>query len=880
MKKNKRVIVALTALLVLNVFSFGTYAKITDKMTADLNAYGILKDERFEDKITRAEFSAMIVRLLKIDTSSYPIEKSPFVDVNEDDWFYNEINIMKSIKIIDGYNSTEFRPFEDVTYEQAVKIVVCALGYKDIAESKGGYPDGYISVASSLNLLNGVGSDSGVMLRENAARLVYNALDVSLITYDYTGGMTTDSDNTLRKIHETLADGREIIVKKGVITANYELGLVRSIPNIKENQVEINGEIFNAGDTNAAELVGMKVEYHAITGDDSVPTLLNVRVTDDNSVLSINGSDFDRVDGKTLYYTENGKDEKLSLSENKIYVRNYDVVSGYTDKDITLKNGSMTLVDNDGDESYDIIFVEEYENIRAEKYENGKVFFAENRTFEGSTLIDIDEDNDIKYILLASQTESIALDKAEEYIKENSILSMLFSADKTVLKIIVTNKTAEGKIEQYSEEDNNITIGGETYDMTENVISDAAIGDNVTAYLDFGGKVCEIKRTENGEKKYAYVIAAKEKNGISGTIEIKVLVPGELKADIKIDDSDEDNTTSLPILKGHNSGIEVLTLRDRVSFGGKSLKGDKLIEALNDNRLIRYTLDSNGEISKIEIPERTGTGEQRTYNAYEKIFGKTGTGAFAIDDNSVGICLPKNEINTEDDYYTEIELNNGEKYSVKGYNVDENTHCAEIIVLTLEMDSSIKEAINDSSDPAIVCKVTTELNDEETAAKKVVFLSEGKEMTKFVSPGSSADSELLETGTVFYYAENFKGDIVEVKTVEHLKGNNGIYSEGSPTTEQKILGEMIKVTPNQLSDNGNRFVYEVLLNTGLSDYETLNINVRNTPPIFVYNERTNTVRCGTLEDIVPTWRASGSAVSKIFAEIRYSKVKAVVVTER
>ena len=92
----------------LNVFSFGTYAKITDKMTADLNAYGILKDERFEDKITRAEFSAMIVRLLKIDTSSYPIEKSPFVDVNEDDWFYNEINIMKSIKISTDITARNF----------------------------------------------------------------------------------------------------------------------------------------------------------------------------------------------------------------------------------------------------------------------------------------------------------------------------------------------------------------------------------------------------------------------------------------------------------------------------------------------------------------------------------------------------------------------------------------------------------------------------------------------------------------------------------------------------------------------------------------------------------------------------------------------------
>ena len=198
-----------------------------------------------------------------------------------------------------------------------------------------------------------------------------------------------------------------------------------------------------------------------------------------------------------------------------------------------------------------------------------------------------------------------------------------------------------------------------------------------------------------------------------------------------------------------------------------------------------------------------------------------------------------------------------------------------LIVLTMEMDSSIKEAINDSSDPAIVCKVTTELNDEETAAKKVVFLSEGKEMTKFISPGSSADSEQLETGTVFYYAENFKGDIVEVKVVERLKNNHGIYSEGSP-----ILGEIESVTPNQLNDNGNRFVYEVLLNAALSEYETVNINVRNTPPIFIYNERTNTVRCGGLEDIVPTWRASGSAVSKMFAEIRYSKVKTVVITER
>ena len=53
-----------------------------------------------------------------------------------------------------GYGDGNFGPDDTVTYNQAVKMVVSALGFDPMANSKGGWPTGYLVVANTYNIIN------------------------------------------------------------------------------------------------------------------------------------------------------------------------------------------------------------------------------------------------------------------------------------------------------------------------------------------------------------------------------------------------------------------------------------------------------------------------------------------------------------------------------------------------------------------------------------------------------------------------------------------------------------------------------------------------------------------------------------------------------
>ena len=80
-------------------------------------------DEVFDPsaKITRAEFAALISRMLKYDeTSNHEI---PFKDVNNNKWYYNSIISVYENGLINGKTATIFDPEGNITREEMAKIV-------------------------------------------------------------------------------------------------------------------------------------------------------------------------------------------------------------------------------------------------------------------------------------------------------------------------------------------------------------------------------------------------------------------------------------------------------------------------------------------------------------------------------------------------------------------------------------------------------------------------------------------------------------------------------------------------------------------------------------------------------------------------------------
>lgn len=129
-----------------------------------------------EKSVTRGELAAMLTRILNINTD-LSAESSPYYDVRTDAWNFGSIYALHTEGIMSGYGNGNFGPNDTVTYEQAVKPLVSAIGYGAEADYKGGYPWGYVIVAAKNGITKNVECSVGsVLSRGELSLLLYNAL--------------------------------------------------------------------------------------------------------------------------------------------------------------------------------------------------------------------------------------------------------------------------------------------------------------------------------------------------------------------------------------------------------------------------------------------------------------------------------------------------------------------------------------------------------------------------------------------------------------------------------------------------------------------------------------------------------------------------------
>ncbi|PQP81222.1 hypothetical protein C0Q44_22655 [Paenibacillus sp. PCH8] len=90
---------------------------------AEQNIIQGVSETRFEPRrpITRAEFTALIVRLMGIEPTWN--DQHGFQDVNDEDWFAAEIKAAVNRDMVHGMGNGRFAPYALVTREQASKII-------------------------------------------------------------------------------------------------------------------------------------------------------------------------------------------------------------------------------------------------------------------------------------------------------------------------------------------------------------------------------------------------------------------------------------------------------------------------------------------------------------------------------------------------------------------------------------------------------------------------------------------------------------------------------------------------------------------------------------------------------------------------------------
>lgn len=227
MKTNlKKAISAVSALaLAGSVVPASFAAKLTLKDVADTASYATAvntlvalkvingyEDGTFlpDNLITRAEATKIMVAALnQLDSAESMKGSTKFTDVEaKHEWATGFINAGVQAGYINGMGDGTFAPDANVTYAQMVKMLVSAMGYDAYADFMGGYPNGYIAIANSEGVADGVKSNADdKVTRAQVAQLVYNALLAPIvdnvgITYTDSGAIRPD----VKKMDGTTTD--------------------------------------------------------------------------------------------------------------------------------------------------------------------------------------------------------------------------------------------------------------------------------------------------------------------------------------------------------------------------------------------------------------------------------------------------------------------------------------------------------------------------------------------------------------------------------------------------------------------------------------------------------------------------------------------------
>lgn len=179
----------------------------TEKAVFTYPEYEILKYigalDGFEDYsadalITKGDFLKILMKATGINYDLSPEDKIQFYDVQSESEFYSVVSTAYSKGIIKGNGDGTLGVNKNLTLEEAAAMALRAIGYETAAENAGGYPTGFNSIAFGEGLMDNVtASVGGLLTLDSSVILVYNMMNMDLMTINSTGDYSADEGKTL-----------------------------------------------------------------------------------------------------------------------------------------------------------------------------------------------------------------------------------------------------------------------------------------------------------------------------------------------------------------------------------------------------------------------------------------------------------------------------------------------------------------------------------------------------------------------------------------------------------------------------------------------------------------------------------------------------------
>ncbi|MFQ9512821.1 MAG: S-layer homology domain-containing protein [Clostridia bacterium] len=773
-----------------DVESTASYAQAVQELSA-LDVISGYDDGTFgPDKlVTRAEITKMIVdALAERSSAEASTESTKFADVSADHWAKGYINQGVADGFIAGMSDTEFDPDANVTYVQAQKMLVSAIGYETYAQAQGGWPTGYKTYAASLDITKGISgiTDSTELTRAQVAQMIDNAMDAPLCVIaswktEWNGTKTPNlevRDGKEGRAYETLFTEKHDAYKVyGRVTETSKTGSVdtdkvtfqvEKADNFDDEEVKADSPVSEdmyIGDSKADNYLRTYSQALIQKNDDDEYTILSIAAAAANKSVTVASEDFDEnkstdealyffpagtTKGSTKYQLDttngvtiyiNGVESSKSIAELRDYLDKNETASVTLQKETETGSTSTSA-------KYNTIMVSSYvtaivDEVIDKTNETSVNFDTYSSGIQAKMTVNKDDDN---------YTYSFKLDGKEieaTDLQQNDVLNISYDTtgafkDSSFYDVIVTRNVVDSvKCTSINDSKGEYTIGGTKYKAAEGMDIDVETSTEYSLYLDHFGRIA--KADENSvSKNYGVLKNIYKKAG--GDYMAQIITKKGTEEEYKVD---SDN------VKAYKSYL-VKSDADGAVYDSTNKKTDAY-----PKQVVEYSVSSSS--NKITI-KNGGVIAPTTADAEYKESGNK-IGSVKMADSTV--ILDLSEVDTKDTYSVVSSLNDGSNYVAYGYDKSKSDNTYRFVIIT-EGTSSV---FNSETQLAIFNGSEVVDNDGDKTAYNLVVNGEEKQfildddVVITGNKGETVADNAFDEGDVLVYATNSEGYISRIYSV-------------------------------------------------------------------------------------------------------------------
>lgn len=797
-----------------DVESTASYAQAVQELSA-LDVISGYDDGTFgPDKlVTRAEITKMIVdALAERSSAEASTESTKFADVSADHWAKGYINQGVANGFIAGMSDTEFDPDANVTYVQAQKMLVSAIGYETYAQAQGGWPTGYKTYAASLDITKGISgiTDSTELTRAQVAQMIDNAMDAPLCVIaswktEWNGSKTPKlevRDGKEGRAYETLFTEKHDAYKVyGRVTETSKTGSVdtdkvtfqvEKADNFDDEEVKADSPVSEdmyIGDSKADNYLRTYSQALIQKNDDDEFTILSIAAAAANKSVTVASEDFDEnkstdealyffpagtTKGSTKYQLDttngvtiyiNGVESSKSIAELRDYLDKNETASVTLQKETETGSTSTSA-------KYNTIMVSSYvtaivDEVIDKTNETSVNFDTYSSGIQAKMTVNKDDDN---------YTYSFKLDGKDieaKDLQQNDVLNISYDTtgsfkDSSFYDVIVTRNVVDGvKCTSINDSKGEYTIGGTKYKAAEGMDIDVETSTEYSLYLDHFGRIA--KADENSvSKNYGVLKNIYKKAG--GDYMAQIITKKGTEEEYKVDsDKVNEYATYLKYATFYSDAKKEnkidTTTKDWqskvVAFDEPKYSTSQPKSVAYPEQVVEYSVSSSS--NKITIKNGGVIAPTAADAEYKESGNKIGSVKMA--DSTV--ILDLSEVDTKDSYSVVSSLNDGSNYVAYGYDKSKSDNTYRFVIIT-EGTSSV---FNSETQLAIFNGSEVIDKDGDKTAYNLVVNGEEKQ---FVldddvvitgNAGKTVAEDAFDEGDVLVYATNSEGYISRIYSV-------------------------------------------------------------------------------------------------------------------